>query len=227
LNPAPNVLLVRWRSPRPERAIERFGQLGIRGERHARKLEFPSLTVEFESSSAPGAPGESHSADDRLELVLRTPVQIVERVEGAWDAPDVAAVGWATVDLERASAGFPELRFASAADEPLLGGRAIVAAVTPGLSLALLEPVTEGRLAASLARHGEGPVALYLRLFGGPSAADPGPLGAPGMSRIVDGPFGLEALQLGGPAYGPHLLAVGPAPVGEPGGRARAGTIRP
>jgi len=224
LNAAPNVLLVRWRSPRPERAIERFGQLGIRAERHARKLEFPSLTVEFRSSSAPG---ESHSADDRLELVLRTPGRTAGRVEGVRDASDVAVVGWATVDLERAAAGFPELSFAWAADEPLLGGRAIVATVTPGLSLALLEPVTEGRLAASLARHGEGPVALYLRLVGGPSAPDPGPLGTPGMSRIVAGPFGLEALQLGGPAYGPHLLAVGPAPVGEPGGRPRAGTIRP
>jgi hypothetical protein len=224
VNSAPREFAVRWRSARPERAIERFAQLGIRGEHHGRKLEFLSLTVEFKSSSAPG---ESHSADDRLELVLRTPVRKAGRVEGPRDAPDVAAVGWATVDLERAAAGFPELRFASATDEPLLRGRAMVAAVTPGLSLALLEPVTEGRLAASLARHGEGPVALYLRLVGGPSASDPGPLGAPGMSRIVDGPFGPEALQLGGPAYGPHLLAVGAAPVDEPGGRRRAGTIRP
>jgi hypothetical protein len=212
LNAVPRAFLIRWRSPRPERAIERFGQLGIRGERGARRLEFPSLTVEFTVS---GASEERHSADNRLELVDRTRPREAGMAELRWDRPDVAAVGWATVDLERAAAGFPGLQFAAAADEPLLGGRASLAAVTQGLSLALLEPVTEGRLAASLARHGEGPVALYVRLLGGPTALDPGPYGAPVMSRIVEGPFGLEALLLGGPAFGPHLLVVGQAPIGE------------
>ena len=34
--------------------------------------------------------------------------------------------------------------------------------------LLLLEPRTEGRLAAALARHGEGPVAIYLAAADGP-----------------------------------------------------------
>ena len=86
----------------------------------------------------------------------------------------LAGTGWATVELDRAedelgmwlgdgagdAGGVPP----DAAD-PHLGAFARVrpAGGLPGDSFVLLEPSTEGRLAASLARDSEGPCALYLR----------------------------------------------------------------
>ena len=83
----------------------------------------------------------------------------------------LAAIGWATVELDRAEA---ELAEWLAADGATGDGRCRAAARRegaaaahatgcPGGTLVLLEPTTEGRLAASLVRDGEGPCALYLR----------------------------------------------------------------
>ena len=83
----------------------------------------------------------------------------------------LAGLGWATVELDRAADELgmwlgeaPDPGAPDAAD-PLLGARARVrdAGGLPGDAVLLLEPSTEGRLAASLARDGEGPAALYLR----------------------------------------------------------------
>ena len=71
------------------------------------------------------------------------------------------AIGWATVDLSRTSASFAEIRFDAAPDDTALGAFALRAEVADG-ALLLLEPRTEGRLAAALARIDEGPVALYM-----------------------------------------------------------------
>jgi hypothetical protein len=71
------------------------------------------------------------------------------------------ALGWATVDASRAEHAFPEVAFRPAANDVALGARAR-AGRWGGIELLLLEPATEGRLAAALARHGEGPVALYV-----------------------------------------------------------------
>ena len=81
----------------------------------------------------------------------------------------LAGVGWATVELDRAEAELAEWLAGDAPDpaadalEPVLGARCASAAADglPGAELVLLEPTTEGRLAASLARDGEGPCALY------------------------------------------------------------------
>ncbi|HEY0444472.1 MAG TPA: hypothetical protein VGC90_09635, partial [Candidatus Limnocylindrales bacterium] len=75
--------------------------------------------------------------------------------------------GWATVELDRAEAALSThasrsnpVRSALAPEDELLGARCRFVRVGDS-SLLLLEPSTEGRLAASLARFGEGPIALY------------------------------------------------------------------
>jgi hypothetical protein len=84
----------------------------------------------------------------------------------------ITAIGWGTVELDRAerdlAAGL-ELasgvsRWKPATRDAALGATARLGpAIDGGLPLVLLEPDTEGRLAAILARHGEGVVAVYVR----------------------------------------------------------------
>jgi hypothetical protein len=79
----------------------------------------------------------------------------------------IRSIGWATVDLERAERELGEalgvvLDSSPAPRDAELGARLRVARpFDEGPSLALMEPDTEGRLAAILARHGEG-VALVI-----------------------------------------------------------------
>jgi hypothetical protein len=162
---------------------------------------------------------ESPSDDPVAEgrLVLEPVPGGEEPADASDEVPLVlAGLGWATVELDRAedelgpwlgsaTAGRPGRELA----ESLLGARARVrgAAGLPGEAIVLLEPATEGRLAASLARDGEGPCALYLR----PAAGLPA-WAAAAASRGVDlgahreGPLGRGALLLGGPVAGPHLI---------------------
>jgi hypothetical protein len=138
------------------------------------------------------------------------------RTNGAGRTPPLRLVGlgWATVELDRAVdelgmwLGDP---LAAAAGDPLLGAhaRAYDAGGLPGDRVVLLEPSTEGRLAASLARDGEGPIALYLRPLTGlrgwlPAARARGVT----LSSRRLGPLGSSVLITGGPASGPHLLIV-------------------
>ena len=127
------------------------------------------------------------------------------------------AVGWATVELERAALeladalGVPASRFVPAIDSSMLGARCLVAdSVLPdGSALVVLEPATEGRLAATLARFGEGPAAIWL------ARAEPREGGeiVPGDAFTTTpgrpGPLGVERLITGGPIHGPHRLLVG------------------
>lgn len=145
---------------------------------------------------------------------------------------DVHAIGWATVDLERAAASLVPGPPASAplgrpvraestpgapdADLPdeLLGAVARIVAGPPGgpsggPSLVLLEPSREGRLAAVLARRGEGPAVLYLAAGRLPLAATVAGLAATGLrTRTGSGPFGEAALVLDRPLGGPQLVVV-------------------
>jgi ribosomal protein S18 acetylase RimI-like enzyme len=128
---------------------------------------------------------------DQLRATLR---------EHGLEAPTgtrIIAIGWATVDGERAALEWAPLRFARAPGDEALGAFAWLSTLEDGIVLALLEPSTEGGLAAALARHGEGPVAVWVRGVG------PSPLGV-----------ALAASALGGrswltrPAHpwGPFLL---------------------
>jgi hypothetical protein len=157
---------------------------------------------------------------------------MLEPVPGGEEPPEdtdgsslvLAGVGWATVELDRAESelapwlGEPEAtrgpdgtEAGSVLPEPHLGavGRVRDVGGLPGECFVLLEPATEGRLAASLARDGEGPCALYLRPTVGlavwtTAARERGVL----LGARRPGPLGDARLVLGGNVRGPHLLLV-------------------
>lgn len=144
----------------------------------------------------------------------------------AWLAGPEAATGdrrerllvlgriWATVELERALAdlGLDPARAGDATDDPLLGARVVVIEETPGDGAVILaEPSTEGRLAATLARHGEGPAGHYLASpVGLDEVRRRAALARVAISRPEIGPFGRSVLVIDGPPAGRSLLVVEP-----------------
>ena len=140
-----------------------------------------------------------------------TGIDALDRILGALaESPSqqrALALGWATVDLDRAAGelaselGFDVAAFLPAPDSIVLGARCrVVGGVPPGgARLAILEPRTEGRLAAALARHGEGPLVTWARWSDAPRRLS---------ATVRPGPFGPERLQPGGPLQGPFLLLI-------------------
>ena len=133
--------------------------------------------------------------------------------------------GFATVDLERAAADAaitrslgPEGVIEAPADE-LLGARCRIVVLPARRLQVLLEPSTEGRLAASLARFGEGYLVEYLVVPDSRLGAAVDAIRAAGLAPSAEamGPFGRERLLTLSPAWGPHLIlaARDPAP-GKP-----------
>ena len=123
-------------------------------------------------------------------------------------APEVLAVIWATVDADRVLAGI-----ASAceplADDPLLGATVRLVRPADGEPIAIVEPNAEGRLAAALARSGEGPVGLYVVAAGGlTGVVRRAAASRVSLSREEAGPFGRSVLVLDGLPSGPHLVLV-------------------
>jgi hypothetical protein len=115
----------------------------------------------------------------------------------------IVALGWATVDLDavrrriEADAGFGA--FDLAPRDEHLGARSAVHRPGPASGEpieVLLEPDTEGRLAASLARHGEGFAAIWF----GPRPDAPGEV-PDGFGPVAEGPLGPARLLLGGPPW--------------------------
>jgi hypothetical protein len=123
----------------------------------------------------------------------------------------VLALGWATVELDRAARELahllaPGAAFDTAASSVLLGARSRSApAAEAGLRIVLLETETEGRLAAWLARSGEGWAVTW-------ALAPPSDTGSGALSAARPGPFGFERLRLGGGLAGPHRLVVEAVP---------------
>jgi len=148
-----------------------------------------------------------HAASDGWERLVAAGENILARVMS--DSPvlegaTIIAIGWATVEIERAEMELEAAigdrgSWAEAPRDALLGARAAVygpvAAASP--LLVVLEPDTEGRLAASLARHGEGVAAIYVTTRQG--------------AVLVAGAFGIPA---GGPLGRGRRLARGG--IGEP-----------
>jgi hypothetical protein len=128
------------------------------------------------------------------------------------------AVGWATVDLDRATGELPangDWTVDVGEPDALLGAavRFVLPATTStaslGPALLLLEPTTEGRLAGALAHRGEGPAVLYVSPVDGDLRSSLERLSSAGIrTRLGRGPFGDAALVLGRPAFGPLLVLV-------------------
>lgn len=142
----------------------------------------------------------------------------VARIVGPDPSLTPVALGWATVDLDRAERAFRDVFAGStvtsehAPDDILLGARCrLIRMGVPGVPIVVLvEPATEGRLAASLARHGEGPAVLWLREDPavGPIPGSPSGSAAARWSDSAPGPFGAEVLLLDGARAGPHRLLI-------------------
>ena len=228
-------------------------RLGVPGRdavptRGARLLDLGTAELEVR-------PWVREGPDDRPRTAGRL---VLEPVSGAGDdepgpgdhvpGPDAAVgdasrvvlvgIGWSTVELDRAEADLdpwlgPEAGIVGA--DPQLGARARLrtAGSLPSDWIVLLEPSTEGRAAASLARDGEGPCALYLHV--GPATGRAGLEAWLGVAagrglRLVGGiedggPFGAQALVAGWPPSGPHVLLVEGRSPASPGDA--ASTIAP
>ena len=100
------------------------------------------------------------------------------------------------------------------ANDDLLGAQGVLVRPADGPPVAILEPATEGRLAATLARLGEGDGGSYVAPPGGIDAVRAS--GAP-LGPEATGPFGRSALLDPGPVVpGRHampftILVEGPA----------------
>jgi hypothetical protein len=118
----------------------------------------------------------------------------VERYRAVLSIADdaaIVAVGWGTVDVQRTLRDLGHTTDSPARDEPL-GAKGVL--ISEGdLAVLVLEPVTEGRLAACLARHGEGICALYI------AASEPS----------TD-----ARVRPDSPRFGPFVVEVGPDRIG-------------
>jgi hypothetical protein len=143
--------------------------------------------------------------------------------EQAWtldggEAVRIVGIGWATVDLERAAADLelagadiasPGAMFEPGVGDDLLAAASLVGRPVGQPVVILLEPISEDRLAAGLARRGEGPLALYVAPVHGSLGTSLDRLAAAGIrTRTGQGPVGEAALVLGRPAAGPQLILV-------------------
>ena len=169
-------------------------------------------------------PWRAEGARDRPSTEGRL---VLEPLEGGGPVPvrvagtplALAGVAWSTVELDRAEAELDpwlldrdeSLGDGDAVPDPHLGAsaRRRRTAALPGGTLVLEEPSTEGRLAASLARDGEGPCALFLAPSAGLAAwtADARQRGVR-VSARRPGPMGNAVLLPGRSMAGPHLLVV-------------------
>lgn len=151
----------------------------------------------------------------RLVDLLDVAVRTAESARATTPAAGrLLAIGWTTVDLERAIVELahgmdrPVEAFEAVAGSAILGARCrlVRSALAADRSLLVCEPTTEGRLAASLARSGEGPaIAWYERIVpideGEDASGDPD-------SRAQPGPLGLERLDPEATASGPFRFVV-------------------
>ncbi len=238
MTPAPPRLRVRWIAEDVEQVrLVLAAGLGIDVPTGV-PVDSPGLRLEVSASLPVMAP----AAGDRLEVAEVDP----PRGRGGSIGPPatasarVLALGWVTVDGDRAAAAAAGVRWTAVPRDAPLGARALLgdargvgaAMGAPGAAAAvlLLEPDTEGRVAAFLARHGEGLAVLYVGLSAPAVTVARARLARLG-SRTVSGPgpFGSELAIMGTPASGPTLVMVEMTGPRRSGGdaRRRRGTIDP
>jgi hypothetical protein len=127
------------------------------------------------------------------------------------DQPEVLAEILGTVEMERALLELDAVVGEGDFGEDVLLGARI--AILPDRGIVVAEPMTEGRLSATLARSGEGSVGRYVRVDsreGDPFAAARRRAADAGLvlSRPAPGPFGPEILVVTRPIGSPSLLLV-------------------
>jgi hypothetical protein len=159
------------------------------------------------------------TAAERIRAFAADAVSAARLPDGAGR---LVAVGWATVETDRAvgeladALGIAPTSFRAAPPSAALGASCLVLdAPLPGdVALAVLEPATEGRIAAGLARWDEGPLVAWYAAAEPESEPDglavptvPGASATSTASGRV-GPFGPERLVVGDPLTGPHRLLV-------------------
>jgi hypothetical protein len=118
----------------------------------------------------------------------------------------VAGIGWATVELDRAAGELAAAGpFGAVPSDVALGASARRSPIEKGgpPAIVLLEPDTEGLLAAALARFGEGALVVYLGALDRADVDDTPRLGPP-----RPGPLGPARLVIGRPMWGPHVLVL-------------------
>jgi hypothetical protein len=176
------------------------------------------------STSEGAGGGTSEAAWNALlaeALAVAAPARRL-KLRGEPEAIALHAIGWATVDAERAAGqlrtvlALPMLEAVALPAEGVLGARCLRLQSDDGdagggPAIVLLEPTREGRLAAALARRGEGVAVAWVA----PGLDDTrllarANLGGLVLSPVGRGPFGTERLVLGGPAWGPHLVFTAP-----------------
>ena len=205
-----------WWTPDLPTTLRRFGrlldvQLAASSSGGPVVLGLGPTALEFRSSSDRSGPRRGDPRDEVIELAPApgrpsTPEPPVHPAQ----VVSLAAVGWATVDATRTAEAFAPLHFEPAGADQALGA-SVLAASAADPAVLLLEPHTEGRLAAALARHGEGPVALYIRVEAGrwsrhrPMLQDAGER----IERVPEPPLGGAAWLLRpSRPWGPFLVLV-------------------
>lgn len=197
--PPVRFLDIRWSAKDPDSLVARLRASGFAVE-SGRVLVFPSATIGIDAGT---------SSTDRLEIAEGSASPGASTGPHPNGVEDVLAIGWATVDRERYVAGLGLGAVEQLADDPHLAAFVVRHGLARPLTL-VIEPTTEGRLAATLARSGEGPTAMYLGLGSGGmaafvAAARPG--GVP-VSTVRPGPLGPSAILLGGVVWDPAIVLV-------------------
>ena len=147
--------------------------------------------------------GPQDGPEDRSDLGwanIETNIVVGTGAVVGW--PIVARI-WRTVDVDRTVAELG-LEAEPLANDELLGAHGVLVRPADGPPVAILEPSTEGRLAATLARLGEGDAGQYVLAAEGLDAvrASSVPLGPEAV-----GPFGRSALLHPGPVVpGPGTM---------------------
>ena len=178
---------LRWTTPDPAAVADRLRRHGI--ETRDDVVALGPLTIRLVAG-----PADRLAVDDEprhLDGVV---------VARGWS---VLAVAWATVDVERAAAETEAVPGDRRLRDATLGGSVVLVGGLP-VAVALLEPDTEGRLAAMLARHGEGPIGIYA-LHAAPADAvfrDQGPFGRQRLLALSSAPWAPLVLHVEPPRSG-------------------------
>jgi hypothetical protein len=174
------VTVITWLTPDLDETVTRFrDRLGFHVDEARPSIRLANGVIELvedEEHAGPRAfPGERISG----AFSVAAPDDGAPRPVHPNGAAGLLAIGWGTVDHERAAAARTGVRYVFAGLDSLLGSASWLATDTSAAARQpaarssaqappgelLMEPAREGPLAAALARHGEGPIAVYVRVL--------------------------------------------------------------